>query len=191
MDSEELPGRVMADREPAARPAALELVVAVAENDVIGRANGLPWRLSADLRHFKSLTMGKPILMGRKTFESIGRALPGRLNLVMTRAPEFRPADCVVVGSLESACAAAGAGSTLMVIGGAEIYRQCLPFANRIHLTLVHARVEDGDAFFSGWRGAQWRESSRERHPADERNEHPYSFITLDRDPARPEAVPA
>jgi dihydrofolate reductase len=185
-------GQEGADQPPQraiTRPAALELVVAVAENDVIGRGNGLPWRLSADLRHFKSLTMGKPILMGRKTFESIGRALPGRVNLVMTRAPEFRAADCVVVGSLDSACAAAGAG-TLMVIGGAEVYRQCLPFASRIHLTLVHARVEDGDAFFSGWRGAEWRESSRERHPADDRNDHPYSFITLDRDPARPGEVP-
>ena len=177
-------------REATDRPGALELVVAVAENDVIGRRNGLPWRLSGDLRHFKSLTLGRPILMGRKTYESIGRALPGRVNLVMTRTPEFRAADCVVVGSLESACAAAGVGSTLMVIGGAEVYRQCLPFANRIHLTLVHARVEDGDAFFSGWRGAEWRETSRERHPADERNVHPYSFITLDRDPARPAAVP-
>src|SRR5271165_805718 len=132
----------------------MELIVAVAENDVIGRANRLPWRLSADLRRFKTLTLGKHVLMGRKTYESIGHALPGRTNLVLSRSPTFAPGDCGVVASLDAARGAAGSGTVLMVIGGAEIYRQCLPFASRIHLTLVHARVEDGDTFFDGWRGA-------------------------------------
>src|ERR1700756_2106906 len=145
--------------------AALELVVAVAENDVIGRGNQLPWHLPADLRHFKSLTLGKPVLMGRKTYESIGKALPGRTNIVLSRSTEFSPGDCVVVKTLDeariAAGAAAGAGSALMVIGGAEIYRQCLPIASRIHLTLVHARIEDGDTSFAGWRGAEWDASSR------------------------------
>jgi dihydrofolate reductase len=165
--------------------APLELVVAVSENDVIGRGNQLPWRLPADLRHFKLLTMGRPILMGRKTYESIGKALPGRVNLVLSRSPGFAPSDCTVVSSLEDARIAAGTKSPLMVIGGAEIYRLCMPLADRIHLTLVHTRVEDGDAFFSDWRAVRWHESSRDRFAADEKNPHPYSFITLDRDGGR------
>jgi len=167
----------------AVPPAALELVVAVADNDVIGRANRLPWRLSADLRRFKALTMGRPILMGRKTHEAIGRALPGRLNLVLTRSDDCRAAGCTVVGSLDSAYAAAAGAAALMVIGGADIYRQCLPVATRIHLTLVHTRIEDGDTFFSGWRAPQWRASFRETHAADAENEFSYSFVTLERDP--------
>jgi dihydrofolate reductase len=162
--------------------AALELVVAVSENDVIGRGNQLPWRLPADLRHFKLLTMGRPILMGRKTYESIGKALPGRKNLVLSRSPGFAPTDCTVVSSLAEAQTAAGAAGPLMVIGGAEIYRMCLPQASRIHLTLVHARIDAGDAFFSDWRALKWREASRDRFAADEKNAHPYSFITLDRE---------
>jgi dihydrofolate reductase len=165
----------------AARAAALELVVAAAENDVIGRGNSLPWRLSSDLRRFKSLTIGKTILMGRKTYESIGRALPGRTNLVLTRSADFEAPGCSVVAGLDSARASPADGAPLMVIGGAEVYRQCLPFASRIHLTLVHTRIESGDAFFSGWRGAQWRETHRERHPADDKNEYSYSFIALER----------
>jgi dihydrofolate reductase len=165
----------------AAAAAAVELVIAVAENDVIGRGNQLPWHLPADLRHFKALTVGKPILMGRKTYQSIGRALPGRMNIVLTRSATFSPSDCVVVKHLDEARAAAGAQSVLMVIGGAEIYRQCLPFASRIHLTLIHAQIADGDTMFAGWRGAEWGESSCERHEADDKNEYAYSFITLER----------
>src|SRR5271169_5252233 len=146
----------------------MELVVAASENDVIGRGNRLPWRLSADLRRFKALTIGKCVLMGRKTYESIGRALPGRTNLVLSRSPEFAPGDCTVVATLDGARSAAGANSVLMVIGGAEIYRQCLPFASRIHLTLVHTRIDGGDTFFDGWRRSEWHESSRERHEADD-----------------------
>ena len=175
--------------EPAGRTAGLELVVAVSENDVIGRDNRLPWRLPADLRRFKALTMGKPILMGRKTYQSIGKALPGRTNLVLTRSPDFDPGDCAVVGTLENARRAAPAGCALMVIGGAEVYRQCLPFAKRIHLTLVHARVAGGDTFFAGWRDARWRESFRERHEADDTHAHAYSFITLDLNPDRAASI--
>jgi dihydrofolate reductase len=164
----------------AAGTAALELVVAVAENDVIGRGNQLPWHLPADLRHFKSMTLGKPVLMGRKTYESIGKALPGRTNIVLSRSTEFSPGDCIVVGSLEDARAAAGAQSAIMVIGGAEIYRRCLALASRIHLTLIHARV-DGDTVFAGWRDPEWTEVSRRRHAADDKNLHDYSFITLER----------
>jgi len=163
----------------------MQFVVAVSENDVIGRRNQLPWRLSADLRRFKTLTLGKPILMGRKTYESIGHALPGRLNLVLSRSSAFAPGDCTVVPTLEAAreraCAAAGKDAPLMVIGGAEIFRECASAAECIHLTLVHAYIEDGDAFFDGWRSPEWREIARERHPADDKNSAPYSFITLER----------
>ena len=163
----------------------MQFVVAVSENDVIGRRNQLPWRLSADLRRFKALTLGKPILMGRKTYESIGHALPGRLNLMLSRSRGFAPRDCTVVPTLDAAraaaCAAAGEAIPLMVIGGAEVFRQCLPSAECIHLTLVHALIEDGDAFFDGWRGPEWRECSRERHEADDKNSSAYSFITLER----------
>src|ERR1700685_4350936 len=163
----------------------MQFVVAVSENDVIGRRNQLPWRLSGDLRRFKALTLGKPILMGRKSYESIGHALPGRLNLVLSRSAGFAPGDCTVVPTLDAAQAearaAAGDDAPLMVIGGAEVFRQCMPWAECIHLTLVHTRIEDGDAFFDGWSGAEWRESFRERHEADEKHSYPYSFVTLDR----------
>jgi len=164
--------------------AGVELVVAAAENDVIGRANQLPWRLPADLKHFKALTVGRDILMGRKTYESIGKALPHRTNWVLSRSREFSPADCNVVGSLQEARSGSVSQWPLMVIGGAEIYRLCLPYARRIHLTLVHARIEDGDTFFADWRCPEWRESSRERHAADAQNAHAYSFVTLEREGA-------
>jgi len=166
---------------PPARAAALELVVAVAENDVIGRGNQMPWHLPADLRHFKSLTLGKPVLMGRKTYESIGKALPGRMNIVLSRSAEFSARDITLVATLDAARSAARGQPALMVIGGAEIYRQCLPLASRIHLTLVHARIDDGDTRFSGWRGAEWHTSTNERHEADAKNAYAYSFLTLER----------
>jgi dihydrofolate reductase len=166
--------------------AAVELVVAAAENDVIGRGNQLPWRLPADLRHFKALTMGHHILMGRKTYESIGKALPGRTNWILSRraalgSSGFEPADCHLVRTLKQALAEVRGESPLMVIGGAEVYRLCLPSARRIHLTLVHTEIKDGDTFFADWRGAEWVESGRERHEADANNAYAYSFVTLDR----------
>jgi dihydrofolate reductase len=159
--------------------APIELVVAAAENDVIGRGGQLPWHLPADLKHFKSLTVGKSILMGRKTHESIGKALPERTNIVMSRAARSAPAGCQLVRTLEEARELTA--SPLMVIGGAEVYRLSIPMARRIHLTLVHTRIEDGDTFFADWRGPQWREINRERHEADAKNAFAYSFITLDR----------
>ncbi len=160
------------------RPA-VEFVVAVAENDVIGRDSGLPWRLSADLRHFKAITLGHSVLMGRKTFDSIGKALPGRQNLVLTRSADFAASGCIGVHSLDEALAAAQPGGPLMVIGGAEVFRLSLALARRIHLTIVHTVIADGDACFDGWRGPEWREVSRERHEADDRNSYAYSFVTL------------
>ncbi len=170
----------MPTTDPALPAVPLEIVVACSINDVIGRGNALPWHLPDDLRRFKSLTLGKPILMGRKTHESIGKALPGRLNLVLSRRSDLAVANVQVVHDVGSALQAAGAGP-LMVIGGGEIYAQILPLAQRIHLTLVQTRIEDGDAFFTGWRAPSFVEVAREEHPADAHHAHAFSYVTLER----------
>ena len=157
----------------------LTLVVAVAENGIIGRNSGLPWRLPEDLKHFRRLTLGNTVLMGRKTFESLGKPLEGRANWVLTRDPAFAPAGTQVFRDLDAALAAQPQGE-LLVIGGAELYRQTLPLASRLELTRVHARVE-GDTHFPDYDTAQWRETARVDHAADERHAHAYSFITLAR----------
>ena len=158
----------------------ISLIVAAAENDVIGRNGALPWRLSDDLRRFKALTMGKPVIMGRKTYESIGRPLPGRQNIVMTRRRDYRAEGCEIVDSVEAAIAAAGDAPETMVIGGAEIYRRFLPLAGRIYLTRVHTVIE-GDTFLPETGEIEWAEISRERFAADDRNDFDVSFITLER----------
>lgn len=162
----------------------IELVVAASENDVIGVSNALPWRLPEDLKRFKRITMGHPILMGRKTYESIGKALPGRRNLVMSRSPQFAPADAEVVVNLPDAIERCADSPQLMVIGGGEIYAQTLPHAHRIHLTLVHTQIAGGDAFFCGWRGPQFRQAGIEYHAADAQHVFPFSFVTLERVPS-------
>lgn len=156
----------------------LALIVAVADNGTIGNGNDLPWRLPDDLRRFKTLTLGKPVLMGRRTFDSIGRPLPGRRNIVISRQPDLGIEGCEVAGSLPQAVALAGAVAEIMVIGGAQIYREALPLADVIHLTRVHAQVP-GDATFGPLPPGQWREVSSELHPADERHAHAFSFVTL------------
>jgi dihydrofolate reductase len=158
----------------------IAIVVAMAENRVIGRDNRLPWYLPADLRHFKQLTVGKPVLMGRKTHESIGRALPQRINIVITRDRSYRAPGCVVVYSIESALKAAEGHEEAMVIGGTDLYRQLLPTADRIYLTLVHAGFE-GDARFPEINQGEWREVERIDCAPDEKNPWPYSFIRLER----------
>jgi dihydrofolate reductase len=170
----------------------VSLVVAMDEDGVIGRDDALPWRLPDDLKRFKALTMGKPILMGRKTFDSIGKPLPGRLNLVLTRSKDWKHDGVTVVHSMQEAQSRAGvalaAGAPpssgeapeLCVIGGEEIFRLALPLAQRIHLTEVHARV-GGDAKFPAFDRATWREAERIEHPADERHAYAMTFSTLDR----------
>jgi dihydrofolate reductase len=159
--------------------AILSFVVAMARNGVIGKDNGLPWRLPADLRHFKAVTLGKPIIMGRKTFESIGRPLPGRTNIVVTRDPACQAEGCLVAHSIEAALEAAGDAEEVMIIGGADFYRQLLPRADRIYLTLIDAEIE-GDTWFPELDENRWRERSREDHAADADNPYPYSFIVLE-----------
>jgi len=158
----------------------LSIIVAMAANGVIGRDNKLPWHLPADLRHFKQTTMGKPILMGRKTRESIGRPLPGRSNIVITRDDSYRADGCVVVTSIAAALQAGSGHDELMVIGGAELYRQVLPDTETIYLTRIHETFE-GDTFFPEIPNTEWHQLERLDHEADERNPHDYSFIRLER----------
>ena len=158
----------------------VSLIVAMAQNGVIGRDNALPWRLSEDLRRFKATTLGKPILTGRKTFESIGRALPGRLNLVLTRDPEWSAPGAVAVHSVAEALAQAAAAEELVVLGGAEIFQLVMSCARRIYLTRVHAQVP-GDTFFPELDPAQWVGVEAATHPADERNTYATTFVTLER----------
>jgi dihydrofolate reductase len=153
------------------------LVVAAARNGVIGRGNALPWRLPADLAHFKQVTLGHPVLMGRRTWDSIGRPLPGRINLVLTRDPAFAAPGATTVRSLDEAGRAAGRGP-LMIIGGGELYRLCLPQAAVMHLTTVEADLV-GDVRFPDWDPGQWHEVWREPHAADERHAFPYTFRRL------------
>ncbi len=158
----------------------LTIIAALASNGVIGRGGALPWHLPDDLQHFKSLTMGRPLLMGRRTFESIGRALPGRRNLVLTRGNAPLPDDVDRVASISAALALCGAAPELCVIGGAEVYRQALPLATHLELTLVDASL-DGDVCFPPLDAAQWRELARVGHAADSRHAWPMSFVSLAR----------
>lgn len=145
---------------------ALVLVAALDRDRAIGLGNELPWRLPADLRRFKALTLDKPILMGRRTAESLGRALPRRRNLVLTRSGRVPFAGMEPVASLDDALAAVGGEPELMVIGGGEVYALCLPMAERMHLTHVDTHVAGADAFFPDWDPAQWSITAREAHPA-------------------------
>lgn len=152
----------------------------MATNRVIGINNGLPWHLPNDLRHFRRTTTGHAVIMGRKNYESIGKPLPDRTNIVVTRNPDYRAPGCVVVHSLAEAIAAAGADNEIFVIGGAEIYAQALPLARHMHLTLVHADVA-GDAYFPEFDWKAWHLVSREDHDVDDRHAYRYSFLTLER----------
>ncbi|MGB5305891.1 MAG: type 3 dihydrofolate reductase [Gammaproteobacteria bacterium] len=158
----------------------ISIIVAMARNRTIGRDNSLPWRLPADLKHFRRTTMGKPILMGRKTWESIGRPLPGRINIVMTRDPDYTAPGCIVVHTIEAALQAAAQHDEIMVIGGAELYKQVLPRAVTIYMTLIHDEIP-GDTFFPELEGDEWLEVGRADYDPDEDNPHEYSFIVLER----------
>jgi dihydrofolate reductase len=156
------------------------LVVAVARNGVIGRDNALPWRLPADLAHFKRVTMGHPIVMGRRTYESIGKPLPGRKNIVVTHNRSFRAPGCTVVGSLDEAWREAGDADEVCVIGGTTLFAETLPLADVIHLTEVEADVE-GDTFFPPFDRREWDQREVARHPADDRNAYSTRILELTR----------
>jgi len=176
----------------------ISIIVAIASNGAIGRNNQLLWHISEDLRYFKKITGGHTVIMGRKTWESIGRPLPNRRNIVVSRsidADKFAGAE--VFKSMEDAVAAASANinhssdgssinhhsseSSIFIIGGGEIYRQALPLAGRLYLTLVHTPIEDADTFFPVIDYTQWREVSRESFPSGEKFEHPFDFVVLER----------
>jgi len=157
----------------------ISLIVAVAENGVIGRNGDLPWRIPADLKFFKETTMGKPIVMGRKTWQTIGRPLPGRDNIVVTRDKDFSAPGATVVVGLEAAITAAGDASEVMIIGGAQIYAEALSRAARVYLTEVHASPA-GDIHLPAFAARDWREVAREDHEAE--GDLPgFSFVTLER----------
>ena len=152
----------------------------MAENRVIGVDNTLPWRLPADLKHFRRLTTGHHVIMGRRNYESIGKPLPERTNIVVTRNRDYRAPGCVIAHSLEEALEHAQTDPEIFVIGGAEIYHQAFARADRLYLTLVHASVT-GDTYFPEFAADRWNEISRERHEADDKNPYPYSFLVYDR----------
>lgn len=170
----------------------ISLIVAATRNGVIGLNNQMPWHLPEDLKYFRRVTMGKPVVMGRKTYESIGRPLPGRLNIVVSRQQDWQPADdagrqsVVVAADLDAAILAAkqavsaSADGEVMVIGGAQIYAACADIVDRVYLTEIAAEL-DGDAFFSLQLVQGWKEVSRECFKACEKNPYDYSFVVLDR----------
>lgn len=158
----------------------ISFVVAMDRNRLIGRDNGLPWHLPPDLKHFKALTLGKPVIMGRKTHQSIGRPLPGRRNIVISRNPSYKAEGCETAGGLEQALALAADAEEAMIIGGTAIFQSALPLARRLYLTLIDAEF-DGDAWFPEYDPAAWRVISEETHHYSDGNvEFDYRFLQLD-----------
>jgi dihydrofolate reductase len=164
----------------------VSLIVAMARNRVIGVNNTLPWHLPADLKHFKALTMGHHIVMGRKTYESIGKPLPGRTSVVVTRNAGYVQPGVIVANSLEAAISACGVDEEIFVIGGAELYRQAIKFADRIYLTEIAADIP-GDAHFTDLDSKSWQETGRASHSPDEKNLYSYHFVVYDRKAAQQE----
>lgn len=159
----------------------ISMIAAMADNRIIGADNDMPWHLPADLKHFKATTMGKPVLMGRKTYESIGKALPGRPNIVITTNVEYTLPDATVVNSIDAAMQAASAFDEVMIIGGGTIYQTMLAQAQRLYLTFIDLNVE-GDTQFPDYEAVgDWLEVARETHQKDEKNPHDYTFVTLQR----------
>jgi dihydrofolate reductase len=162
----------------------VSFLAAVDRNLVLGDEKGIPWHLPADLKRFRKLTLGKPIVMGRTTFEHIGRPLDKRPNIVLSRRADFRPDGVRVAGSMEEALKLAGDAPEVVVIGGGEVFRAALPWVNRLYLTFVAGEFA-GTAYFPGEiptpPGFEWRETHRETHPADEKNPHAHRFVVVDR----------
>jgi dihydrofolate reductase len=163
----------------------ISLIAAASENNVIGKGNALPWDLPAELQYFRETTRGKPVIMGRRTYESIGRPLPGRRNMVISRESGLRIEGCETATSVEEAISLAKADTAeeVFVIGGEQIYRLALPLADRIYLTRVHTVIEDGDAFFPVFDASQWEEIRKEYHPADSDNPIAYTIHVFQRKP--------
>lgn len=153
-------------------------IVAVGQNQVIGKDNRLPWHLPADLKHFKNVTMGRPILMGRKTYESIGKPLPGRCNVIITSDETYQAPGCVIANSISMALTSVSYSEEVFVIGGAGLFQQMLPQIERLYLTIIHHQF-DGDTFFPPLDWSEWKEDEHEDHKPDKENKYSYSFLTL------------
>lgn len=152
----------------------------MADNMIIGDKNSLPWNLPADMEYFRKTTLGKPIIMGAKTFESIGKALPNRKNIILSHDKNYRAEGCVVVTSIEQALKEIGENEEVMIAGGASVYKQFLPLADRLYLTFIHHDFE-GDAYFPKFDINKWKEIKRIDNEADEKNPYPYSFVVFER----------
>ncbi len=158
----------------------ISLIAAMAHDRVIGVGNTLPWNLPQEMKHFRQVTRGKPVIAGRKTFESIGRPLPDRKNIIITRDQNYEFSGCLVVHSLPAALAACQEAPEIMIIGGADIYRQALPMAHRLYLTFIDLTIA-GDAFFPEWDATQWQEVSRQHVPASAEGEPSFDLVQYDR----------
>jgi dihydrofolate reductase len=158
----------------------ISIIAAMGKNKVIGIKNTLPWKLPADMEHFKQLTMGKPVIMGRKTFESLSNPLPGRKNIVITHLPDYKAEGCIVVHSAEEALKEAENHEEVMIAGGATIYKEFLPKADKMYLTLIDADFK-GDAYFPQYKIEEWGETAYEEHERDKDNPYNYVFLVLER----------
>ncbi|GAA5190029.1 type 3 dihydrofolate reductase [Ferrimonas gelatinilytica] len=158
----------------------IAMIACMAQDRVIGKDNDMPWHLPADLKHFKAVTLGKPVVMGRKTFESIGRPLPGRHNIVISRQKTFAPEGVTVVTDIDAALDAAGEVEEVMIIGGGQLYAAMLPRADRLYLTRVDLAVE-GDTRFPAFDESHWQQLASEHRPADDANPYALEFVTLGR----------
>lgn len=158
----------------------ISIIAAVANNNVIGKGKNLPWHLPADLKHFKKLTLGKPVIMGQTTFESLPGSLEQREVIVLSKDSDFTPSGVKVARSIKEALTLAGSASEVMIAGGASIYEQFLPMADRMYLTLVEAEPA-GDVFFPEYDRGKWRQIKKESHPADDQNEYSYTFLVMER----------
>ncbi len=159
----------------------ISLIVAMANQRVIGYQNQMPWHLPADLRHFKAVTLGKPVIMGRRTFESIGRPLPGRRNIVVSRNAEWSHDGVELVHSLASGLELVSHEDEVMIIGGGQLYKEALPMADRLYLTHIELSVEDADTWFPDYSAYQWNMIDSESHEPDEKNPYHYRFESLNR----------
>ncbi len=158
----------------------ISIIVATSKNNVIGKEGGIPWHLSSDLKRFKALTTGHPIVMGRRTFESIGRPLPGRRNIVISNSVNAIE-GCDVIKSVDDLLNDKSLDGMIFIIGGGEIYKQFLPYAKKVYLTEVETEIADGDTFFPDLNPMEWIEVGRESHEADEKNDFNYSFVDYER----------
>ena len=158
----------------------ISLIAAMSRNRVIGKNNKLPWDMPADMNYFRNMTKNKPVIMGRKPYESIGRPMPDRINIIITRDKEYKAEGCIVVSNVDDALKSVKGNKEVMVIGGAQIYKEFLPKADRIYLTIIDEEIE-GDTYFPEFNKDEWKETKREEHKADKKNPYPYTFLVLER----------